>query len=185
MNLSNLSFGQRLDNGLVQPWFTHGALDAISKMDLSDKVILEYGAGLGDVWLSRRCKELVIIERNYEWLGKVGGMIASNDRNNVTMLHRQCNDCDGQADYYTAIPNEPDVIINDDAYRFEVIVAAIAYAKKANKPITLIVDNWQQDYVFMCPSAEVLLKDYKQEIYPQADHTDHEGNCWKTAIFYL
>ena len=36
-----LSFGQKYDdNGLVMPWFTHGALDEIKSMDLSDKNLI-------------------------------------------------------------------------------------------------------------------------------------------------
>lgn len=43
-----LSFGQKYDdNGLVMPWFTHGALDEIKSMDLSDKNVLMFGAGQG------------------------------------------------------------------------------------------------------------------------------------------
>ena len=60
MNTDILSFGQRLDpeNGLVECWFTHGALDEIKSMDLSDKNILMFGAGKGDYWLAKRCKKL-------------------------------------------------------------------------------------------------------------------------------
>jgi len=60
---TELSFGQRIDkeNGLVECWFTWGALDAIKKKDLSDKIVWMFGAGLGDVWLSKRCKELHVV----------------------------------------------------------------------------------------------------------------------------
>lgn len=186
----NLSFGQCLHagTGLIMPWFTHGALDAIMKMDLSDKKILEYGSGLGDAWLSKQCKELVVIERNYEWMERVGASLAANGCNNVTLISRPCNDCSGDDKYYCAIPEgfEPDVIIVDDAYRYECIINAIEYAKQSKNDSTLlIIDNWQQDYVFICPAAEVALKDYYKIVYPQLDHTDHEGNRWQTAIFNL
>jgi len=43
-----LSFGQKYDdNGMIMPWLSHGALDEIKSMDLSDKNVLMYGAGLG------------------------------------------------------------------------------------------------------------------------------------------
>ena len=50
MTEENLSFGQRRDrdNNLIQCWFTHGALDEIMDMDLSEKNILMFGAGLGE-----------------------------------------------------------------------------------------------------------------------------------------
>ena len=190
MNTTNLSFGQRVDetNGLVECWFTHGALNAIKQMDLSNMKILEYGAGLGDAWLSKRCKELVVIERNYEWLEKVGTNLAANGCNNVTLLSRPCNDCSGEDKYYCEIPKgfEPDVIIVDDAYRYECIINTIEYAKQSDKEsILLIVDNWQQDYVFICPAAEEALKDYYKVVFPQPDHTDHDGRRWQTALFNL
>jgi hypothetical protein len=54
------------------------------------------------------------------------------------------------------------------------------------RPFVLIVDNWFQSYVFICPAAVELLKDFEQQIFEQADHTDNDGvNKWKTAIFYI
>lgn len=109
--------------------------------------------------------------------------MAANAVDNVTYHFRPCDDCSGMDKYYCEIPKDVkvDVLINDDAYRFEVIEKALTLPR----PLTLIVDNWMQDFVFFCPKGEELLKDFKQEIFPCTTHTDHEGNCWKTAIFYL
>lgn len=179
-----LSFGQRIDpeNGLIQPWFTHGALDKLVQMDLSDKVILQYGSGRGDAWLAKRCKMLYSVERVHDWIVENTHTLAANQIDNVKYIYRPCNDCDGHQDYYCEIPEDvkPDIIIIDDAYRYECIVEALKH-----KPITIIIDNFMQDYVFICPAAVELLKDFEQEIYLQQDHTHHEGNPWKTAIFYL
>jgi predicted O-methyltransferase YrrM len=181
-----LSFGQRLDDsGLVQSWFTHGALDAIIKMDLSGKNILQFGSGMGDVWLAKRCKTLLCVERKEEWLIASQQSALMNGIDNIQYFHRPCNDSSGMADFYTEIPyDDIDVIINDDAYRYEVCVLAIDYFKKRGGGI-LIVDNWMQDYVFLSPKSEEILMPFRHEIYPQLDHRDHEGNCWKTAIFYI
>lgn len=190
MNTENLSFGQKIDeeNGLVMPWLTHGALDFFKKINLSDKNILMYGAGLGDSWLSKMCKWLNIIERNNEWLFKSSIECANNNCLNVTYHNRPCNDCSGKEEYYCEIPFlfEPDVIIVDDAYRYECIIKAIEYSKQSKKEsILLVVDNWQQDFVFICPAAEEALKDYYTLIFKQEDHKDHEGRPWQTAIFNL
>lgn len=174
MNIQELSFGQRIDpeNGLVECWFTHGALDWIKTQDWSEKNVLMYGAGLGDSWLGKRCKSLAVIERRGEWC----------KGEDVEYIVRPCDDCCGQDEYYCEIPNDKrfDVIIVDDAYRYECIVKAVEY-----KPEVLIVDNYMQDYVFICPSAETLLTPYKREIFSQPDHKHHEGNEWKTAIFFI
>lgn len=178
--MSELSFGQRIDpeNGLVECWFTHGALDAIKQMDLSNKVVWMWGAGLGDKWLASRCAELHIVERDHLWMPREPASVMRN-----TMYHhRPCNEGSGAQDMYCDIPIgiHPDVFIVDDAYRFECILKAIQHA-----PCTLIVDNWQQDYVFMCPAAEEALKAWQGKIFTQEDHKDHEGHPWKTGIWEI
>ncbi len=183
-----LSFGQRVDpsNGLVMPWFTHPALDEISAMNLSNHTILMFGSGLGDAWIARRCKKLYVVERNQEWLQRASGMAAANGANNIEYLFRPCNDSSGAQDMYCELPDENiDVIIVDDAYRYECIVKAIEHSKTRFQGIILIVDNWQQDYVFICPAAEELLKNEMQKIFVQENHTDHSGRPWATGIFYL
>ena len=99
-------------------------------MDLSDKNVLMYGAGLGDAWLAKRCKSLIVIERNEDWLYKAAENCVRNGAF-VNYIHRPCNDSDGKADYYCEIPTDKDyhVIINDDAYRTEVVFKAIEYFK--------------------------------------------------------
>lgn len=180
----NLSFGQRVDDsvGLVECWFTHGALDWIKQQDWSDKVVWMFGAGLGDAWLAKRCKWLHVVERNDAWLLNAESLSKKyNQVQNITYHFRPCNDCTGQDEMYCEITEQVDVIINDDAYRYEVIEKALTL----QRPLILVVDNWQQDYVFICPSAEVVLRDYERIIFEQHDHKDHEGNKWKTAIFFI
>jgi len=178
-----LSFGQRVDpeNGLVECWFTHGALDWIKEQDWSEKIVWMFGAGLGDTWLAKRCKELFVVERNLEWLYRAQTIAANNGITNLHYYHRPCDDCSGMDKEYCRVSVDADIIINDDAYRYEVIEMAL----KLKRPLTLITDNWMQDYVFLCPKGEELLKGFEQKIFPQFDHTNHEGNCWKTAIHFI
>src|ERR1700749_1702465 len=182
MNTDDLSFGQKIDpaTGLVMAWLTHGALDEIAAMDLSDKIILEYGAGLGDAWLATRCKKLYVIERNPEWLIKSREIVLANGITNIEYIPRPCNDCFGKEEYYCEVPEgvKPDVFISDDAYRYECILKAIEY-----KPCILIVDNGQQDYVFISPAAEEAVKPYEGKCFIQADHENHEGRPWQTGIW--
>lgn len=185
IDINNLSFGQRIDKGnnLCELWLTHGALDWIKKQDWSEKTVLMFGAGLGDAWLAKRCKMLYVVERNEEWLNTARNNCLQNGVHNHVYCYRPCNDSSGMDETYCAIPEgcEPDIVINDDAYRYEVIVKALTL----KRPLILITDNWFQDYVFLSPAAVELLKDFKSEIFPQLNHTHHEGNCWKTAIHFL
>lgn len=186
---TEFSFGQKYDdNGLIMPWLSHGALDEIKSMDLSDKNVLMYGAGLGDAWLAKRCKSLIVIERNEDWLYKAAENCVRNGAF-VNYIHRPCNDSDGKADYYCEIPNDKDyhVIINDDAYRTEVVFKAIEYFKGKKYDGILICDNWWQDYVWKSPAAIEALSGYESHIYSQPDHTNFEepGCEWKTAIHFI
>ena len=185
----NLCFGQRIDpaNGLVQPWLTHGALDEIAKMDLSEKTILMYGAGHGDAWLAMRCKQLHVIERSLEWAAFSRGVCRIAGVNNIDYWLRPCNDSDGKAEFYMRFPDgvQPDIIINDDAYRTEVCKMAINYFRNPCQEGVLICDNWWQDFVWKSPAAIEALKDFRKNIHLQADHKDHEGDPWKTAIIFF
>lgn len=189
MNIDNLSFGQRIDqeNGLIECWFTHGALDEIKSMDLSDKNILMFGAGLGDAWLAKRCKRLVVIERNEEWLYKSSAIVIANCIGNIEYVWRPCNDSSGKDEYYLEMPEgfKPDVIINDDAYRYECCLMAVNYFK-GNGGGILISDNWKQSFVWISPKSEEVMQPFEAHIHEQFDHQDNDGiNKWKTAIHFI
>ncbi len=184
-NNMELSFGQRLDpeNGLVESWFTHGALDWIKSQDLSEKTILMFGAGLGDRWLASRCKKLIVVERNEEWYSKC----AMTAMRNTTYVFRPCNDSSGRADYYLEISEgwEPNIIINDDAYRTELCQVAVDYFKEKGGGI-LISDNWNQSFVWVSPKALEIMEPFESKIFEQSDHTDNDGVLkWKTAIHFI
>lgn len=181
--MNELSFGQRIDeaNGLIECWFTHGALDWIKQQDWTDKIVWMFGAGWGDIWLSKRCKELHVVERNAEWIYKAQELAVPNGVTNLFYYHRPCNDCSGMDKEYCEIPIKVDVVINDDAYRYEVIEKALTLPR----PLTLIIDNYQQDYIFICPAAEEALKEFNIKCYIQPDHIDHDGRPWQTAIVEL
>jgi hypothetical protein len=180
-----LSFGQKADQetGFIMPWFTHGALDEISRTDWSGKVVWMWGAGMGDLWLAKRCKELHIVERVDEWIYKNLDLQLANGISNVKYYHRPCNEGSGAEEMYCEIPGgvRPDVFIVDDAYRYECILKALGH-----KPCTLVVDNWMQAFIFICPSAVEKLEGYACNIYEQHDHQDHDGiNKWKTGIWQI
>lgn len=174
---------QKIDpsNGLIYPWLTHPALDEIGKWDMSDKIIWQWGSGLGDLWLAKKGAVLHSVERNSEWYNKCYER-AVEARASIIFYPRFVNEGSGHEQEYTFIPEwiRPDIFIVDDAYRYECILKAIEH-----KPCTLIIDNWQQDYVFICPAAEEALKDYEGQLYVQPDHQNHEGRPWTTAIFHL
>lgn len=180
----DFSFGQKRDehNGMIQCWFTHDALNEIKKLNLKNKIIWAWGAGLGDSWLAMQCKKLYVVERDEQWLMKASAECGRFGVNNVEYFHRPCEEGSGAEEMYCEIPKDvrPDVFIVDDVYRYECILKAIEM-----KPNITIIDNYNQDYVFICPSAEDALDGFRCQIFPQKDHTNFEKRRWKTAIFYI
>lgn len=175
---------QKIDpsNGLVFPWLVSDALDFISTWDLSDKSILEYGSGASTLWFADKAKSVVSVDSNRQWHEDVERSL--KEKENVCLVLAEVNEGDlGNADKYVKVPMvHYDIVLVDGILRYE----CIEYALTLPRPTTLIVDNWQQSYVFMCPKAEELLKGFESRIFEQSDHTDNDGvNKWKTAIFYL
>jgi len=189
VNNTNLSFGQKVDSetNMIMPWFTHGSLDEIKTWDLSGKNILMFGSGMGDAFLSHKCKKLVVVERNMEWLQK-SKEYSEQFGVSAEYIYRPCNDSSGNSEYYLEIPNsiDFDIIINDDAYRTECCQVSVDYFKKRGGGI-LICDNYWQDYVWKSPIAIELLEPFEKHIHSQPDHTDYtENGCeWKTAIIFV
>lgn len=184
---TNLSFGQKVDSevGILFPWYTHGALDRINPMNFSNKNVLEFGGGASTLWWACRAKQVYTIDTNPEWAANT---IDSLDKlglsHRATVELRQINEGDQtMVETYTKIPDgfEPDVVIVDGILRFEAMQKALTL----KRPLLLIVDNWMQDWIFDCPAAEEMMKPYPGEIYPQHDHTDHNGKKWQTAIWEL
>ncbi len=175
------------DNGLIMPWFTHDSLAAMKKIKFTDDIIFSFGAGYGDAWLAKKCKKLYVVERFEEWIIKAADVCMDNGINNIEYFHRPCNDSSGNEEIYCKIPDgiSPEVIISDDAYRTEVVEMAINHFKNKQGGGIFIADNWWQDMVWKSEKAVEMLEPFNKKIYPQKNHTDHQGECWKTLIAYI
>ena len=187
MNVELVQWQQIDDStGLVMPWFTHPCLDWLKEQDWSDKNVIMFGAGMGDAWLAKKCKNLTVVERNQAWLEKAS-TYASENVAIVKYILRECNDSSGMAEYYCEIPShiKYDVIINDDAYRTELCQVAVDYFKTNGGGI-FIADNWVQSFVWISHKAEEIMQPYEGMMFEQSDHTDNDGiNKWKTAVWNI
>lgn len=184
---TELCFGQRIDPelGILEPWYTNPCMDKIKTWDLSDKVVWEYGAGASTLWWANKCKFIVSVDHNDEWFDKVVFMLDGiENKSNLLMIPTFEGDQSQKRDEYVTICNhviKPNIVVVDGIHRYE----CAEYAVKVLKPEILIIDNHQQDYVFICPKLDELLEGVKMERFIQPNHTDHSGNPWATAIFYL
>lgn len=200
---TELCFGQRIDPelGILEPWYTNPCMDVIKTWDLSDKVIMEWGLGSSTKWWATKAKLVLGVDHNREWYNYVEQDLTSNGliskvnigcierthegdhsihRTHYVEHYRKTNEIILLNTNFNILP-DVDIAIVDGIHRYE----CAEYAVKVLKPEILIIDNHQQDYVFMCPSLDILLEGVRMERFIQENHTEHSGNPWATAIFYL
>lgn len=181
--LPGLTCGQRRDKrtGEVQPWYTHPALDVLETWDLTGKVVLEWGGGHSTLWWARRAKHVFTIEGDPAW----GDFIRQGGAPNVTLIDKTLSGEDIRLHpaHYTTIPPgcTTDVVAIDDNHRTACLKAALGLPR----PFVLIIDNWQQDYVYLDAEAAALMAPFRGRFFIQGDHRDHEGRPWQTAIWEL
>lgn len=180
-------------NNLVKPWFTHPFLEVLATWELKDKVVLEYGGGRSTAWWRSKAGFVVTIETSEKWLLEVSTECYSETLPNGILVHRPINEGDQvrKDEYVKAYPKKLftdeealvyDIVVVDGILRYECMQEAISLLSDHGGK--LIVDNWDQDG-FLCPACVELMAPYEGEIYAQLDHTDHHGNCWKTAYFKI
>jgi len=186
MNTEELVEWQRIDadNNLIEPWLTHPFMDWVKTLDLSDKVVLEFGAGRSTAWWRKKAKWVDTVEANTEWAMQAMKDCVSNNLTNGSIHYEDI--CDGMAT--TELPKymnlildrQPyDIIIIDGIYRTEVTEWAISHLKVNNGGM-LFIDNLDQDFVWISPKAMELIEPYESQVFIQPNHINHEGKPWNT-----
>jgi len=164
-------------------------LEKLKTWRLENKDVLEFGGGWSTVWWALKCKYLTTIETNLSWAEDIAAYmrtIPQNRGNWEIITPTNLEDGTGKAEQYLAcVPElaEFDIIIVDGIYRTEAVAWSIEKLK--HRGGILICDNWQQDYVWISPAAEEMVKPYEGEIFQQPGHSDHEGRPWQTGFWYI
>lgn len=188
MNTFDLVEWQKLaPNGLIYPWWVHSFLEVLDTLDLKDKTWLEFGGGRSTAWLRSKCKWVDTIEGNLEWASQA---MQDCDRNNLFNGFVYADNLpDGvqerKQEFFNLIPNDKkyDIISVDGIWRYECLQWALDHFK--GRGGLLIADNWQQDYVWISPAAEELMRPYKINKFIQPNHTNHEGRPWNTVYWEI
>jgi len=180
---------QKIDpsNGRVFPWFTHPFLQVLERWDLYEKKVLEYGGGRSTAWWLDKCSNVVTIDHNLDWIRAIKQEVEECKLQDVWIPYYvpSKEGDDAIRDIYVKAGDKHgpyDIIVVDGIHRFECMLHGIELLLERGG--ILIVDNWHQDG-FMCPACEELVRGYEGYIFPQEDHVDHHGNCWKTAYFII
>ncbi|HKT80019.1 MAG TPA: class I SAM-dependent methyltransferase [Vicinamibacterales bacterium] len=66
--------------GRPEPWYTYPAIDFITQLDLRDKVVFEYGAGMSTIFWAGIARRVVSVEDNDEWYEAVARDAPGNAR---------------------------------------------------------------------------------------------------------
>jgi hypothetical protein len=178
---------------LVKCWWTHPFLDWMDTQDFSGKRWLEFGAGLGTAWLRSRCKWVDSIEASRDWAEKAAYECHQFNKLNGTIYAYEENLRDGMAwedlpKYMTLIPEGKryNVISVDGIYRTEIMGWAVEHLK-SNGGGLLVADNFDQDYVWISPAAEEIVKPFKhtEKVFYQPNHIAHEGKPWNTRYWVI
>lgn len=185
---TELCFGQKIDEklGVLQPWYVPACVDRIREMDLSDKVIKEWGSGSSTIWWALMAKEVWASDHNEDWYHKITDEVYDrglDKKVKLSLVHTHEGDQSFARDLYVRDIRDikADICIVDGIHRYE----CAEYAVKVLKPEILIIDNHQQDFVFICPKLDELLEGVRMERFIEPTHIDHEGMPWASAIFYL
>jgi hypothetical protein len=174
------------ETGLVECWWTHPFLDVLNTWDLKDKTWLEMGCGWGTATLRHKCKFVDSVESNSKWAMDVDLYCKSNGLFNGMLHIRELADGipELKDKYLEMIPDKQfDYISIDGLYRVECIEWAIDHFK--GRGGIIVIDNLNQDYVFISPKAMELIAPYEEHVFIQSEHTNHEGLPWNTRYIKI
>lgn len=163
------------DGSQVLPWYTRPALDVLEAVDLSDKVVFEWGGGVSTIYYAKHAKEVFTVDWNTEWVEHITDTLTHHNLK-ATVFSSQ-----NPEEYVNMVtsPNvpKPDVFIVDGSVRDECLFKALEIMTQGD---ILIYDNWCQEEVCM-PSQEAQdeVKKYDHKIFKQEGHPH-----WKTLILW-
>ena len=121
-------------NGEPIPWFSYPAIEYLKSLDLSKKLVFEYGSGNSTLFWSKQTSGVTSVENNARWFGltlkklefsKNSQLILEKDR------QRYINSININKAKY-------DIIVIDGEYRFECSCSAINKLKNGG---VIILDN--------------------------------------------
>jgi hypothetical protein len=131
------------------PWLTYPAIDFISQFDFSDAAVFEWGSGFSTLWWADRCKQIVTVESNVEWISYIKPLLPA-----AVELIETAFDAEAEVAALARRQNRQfDVFVIDNNGRFRWRCAEAAAPNLAPGGF-VILDNSDQ-----CPKACAVLRD--------------------------
>lgn len=138
-NLLEINFGHYQSRELQRsidgqgnpiPWFTYPAIDYLRQLDLSNKIMLEWGAGSSSLFFAKRVKTLYSIEHNHDWYEQ----IKINKKDNQVLILEELK----YAEKAKELSIDFDIILIDGIQRNECSAISLNII---NKKGIIILDN--------------------------------------------
>lgn len=113
------------------PWYTYSAIEYLNQLDLSNKLIFEWGSGNSSLYFAKRAKQVISIEDNEEWYKKNQEKKSPNQ--DIILASE-----DVYVNYIAELEKKFDIIIIDGKYRNECAKATPNYLAEGG---IIILDN--------------------------------------------
>lgn len=114
------------------PWYSYPAIDYLNQLNLSKKIVFEYGSGYSTLFWSRKTKQVISVEDNHKWFEKI--KLMSRTRKNINLKYINKNYPSSIKDFKRKF----DIIVIDGSQRPECAKTSIKYLKKGG---IVILDN--------------------------------------------
>jgi hypothetical protein len=152
------------------PWFTYSAIHYLNSIDLSEKLVFEYGSGFSTLYFRNRLADVTSVEDNHFWKNKIEGMSSSTNKSQILFKEG--------SDYVNApltFKHKFDLIVIDGSFREECATIAI---KSLSNDGMIILDN-SDGYV---GAAKLLRKSGFLQI-PFLGPGPMSAVLWETSLF--
>jgi hypothetical protein len=125
-------YGKPIGNkGQEIPWFTYPAIEYLNRLDLSEKIVFEYGSGNSTIFWSKKTHKVFAVENNVNWFN----YLKSKIRKTAYFLE---TDKDKYINCIAKFKKKYDIIVIDGDYRKECAKLAVNYIKNNG---FIILDN--------------------------------------------
>lgn len=166
-------------NGYIFPWLVLDCLEYLVTLDISNWRVFESGCGAGTLWWAVKCKEVVTLETNPNWIDNVRSFAMDRGIDNIEYHLVDAKDPNVFPKYVNVLANqiqEFDAIIIDGLFRDEMSLMADGHICDGG---VLIADNYKQTDVWPCMKYETYLNSrYSLCIFHQSPITTPECHPW-------
>ena len=143
---------------LALPWFSYPAIRYLKEMDLSGKVVAEYGGGGSTLFFAQHAARIVTVENDPQWATELRFRLAASEIHNVDVLLREARFTTANDFMQSPFAEPPPV----DTGPFDIVVID-SFDYFEGHPLRPLLFKRTQDWIR--PGSMIILDDAHR--YPQ------------------